>query len=244
MERPLERRAAARTAVVWEALQTVLATGADGPPLVVVDVGGGTGGFAVRIAELGHRVTVVDPSPDALAAAERRADESGLTDGASGTLTAIQGDLTDLVDLVSPGAADLVLCHGVLGLLDDPVEGLRSIATVLRPGGTLSLLVGQRNAAVLARAMAGHFQQARDLLHGVAPGEHRFTVEECQGLLEAVGLEVRLTHGVRVFADLVPSAVIEAEPGALDALVDLEREAAVVPDLMALAAGLHLLAVR
>ena len=34
----------------------------------VVDLGGGTGGFAVRLAESGHRVRVVDPSPDALAA--------------------------------------------------------------------------------------------------------------------------------------------------------------------------------
>ena len=64
------RRAQARTAVLWAALRAVL--DADGPR-DVLDVGGGTGGFAVPIAELGHRVTVVDPSPDALAALERRA---------------------------------------------------------------------------------------------------------------------------------------------------------------------------
>ena len=46
----------------------------------VLDIGGGTGGFAVRVAELGHRVTVVDPSPDALAALDRRAAESGVAD--------------------------------------------------------------------------------------------------------------------------------------------------------------------
>ena len=44
----------------------------------VLDIGGGTGGFAVRVAELGHRVTVVDPSPDALAALDRRAREGGV----------------------------------------------------------------------------------------------------------------------------------------------------------------------
>ncbi|MFB9314937.1 SAM-dependent methyltransferase, partial [Nocardioides plantarum] len=56
-----ERRAAPRTAVVWDVLDPVLA----GASLDVVDIGGGTGGSAVRIAGLGHRVTVVDPRPDA-----------------------------------------------------------------------------------------------------------------------------------------------------------------------------------
>src|SRR4249920_3749739 len=72
-------RSAVRTAVVWEVLDGLLAqrrsaTGAD--TLEVVDLGGGTGGFAVPVAMLGHRVTVVEPSPDALAALQRRAAEA------------------------------------------------------------------------------------------------------------------------------------------------------------------------
>jgi len=65
---------------VWDALRAVLAARADAgsSTLDVVDVGGGTGGFAVPLAELGHRVTVVDPSPDALDSFERRAGESGV----------------------------------------------------------------------------------------------------------------------------------------------------------------------
>ena len=38
-----------------------------GRPLRVLDLGGGTGGTAVPLAAAGHDVTVVDPSPDALA---------------------------------------------------------------------------------------------------------------------------------------------------------------------------------
>ncbi|MGZ6791503.1 MAG: methyltransferase domain-containing protein, partial [Mycobacteriales bacterium] len=65
-----------RTAVVWEVLSAVLhEEDPRGSGLVVVDAGGGTGGFAVPLAELGHRVTVVDPSPDSLAALQRRAAE-------------------------------------------------------------------------------------------------------------------------------------------------------------------------
>ena len=78
--RPLERRAALRTAVVWDAVQQVL--GAPGGR--ILDIGGGTGGFAVRLAEQGHQVTVVDPSPDALAALGRRAAESDVADRVTG----------------------------------------------------------------------------------------------------------------------------------------------------------------
>ncbi|MFY9852063.1 MAG: class I SAM-dependent methyltransferase, partial [Trebonia sp.] len=77
------RRDGARSSLVWDVLQGVIAARAAslgrgagdasgaGAELDIVDVGGGTGGFAVPFAALGHRVTVVDPSPDALAAAQR-----------------------------------------------------------------------------------------------------------------------------------------------------------------------------
>src|SRR4051794_17226733 len=116
----LQRRSAARTAVVWDALREVLDTVLDarGAPASVVDIGGGTGGFAVRVAELGHRVVVIDPSPDALATLARRAEESGVAD----RVTGLQGDLAGLPGLLHDsgaaggsggGAADVVLCHGV-----------------------------------------------------------------------------------------------------------------------------------
>ena len=61
----------------------------------------------------------------------------------------------------APASADVVLCHGVLEVVDDPAAALATIREVLRPGGTVSLLVAQRTAAVLARAMAGHFRAGR-----------------------------------------------------------------------------------
>ncbi|MEV1147933.1 methyltransferase domain-containing protein, partial [Micromonospora sp. NPDC049799] len=65
-----------RTAVIWSVLRAELDRRGD-TPLTVLDVGGGTGGFAVPLAHAGHRVTVVDASPDALAALTRRAAEAG-----------------------------------------------------------------------------------------------------------------------------------------------------------------------
>jgi S-adenosylmethionine-dependent methyltransferase len=242
MERPLERRAAARTAVVWEACRRRLEAG--GPGQAVVDVGGGTGGFAVRVAELGHRVTVVDPSPDALATLDRRARERDVAD----LVTGIQGDLSGVAELVSSGAADLVLCHGVLGLVEDPSEALSAIAALLRTGGSLSLLVGQRHAAVVGRAMAGHFAQARALLEDssvpTADHERRFTADELRTLLDGAGFALDRLEAVRVFTDLVPSALLDLEPGALDGLLDLERAVAGRREYLTLAAQVHALARR
>lgn len=238
-----ERRQSVRTGVVWDGLQGVL----DAPGAFqegqahIIDIGGGTGGFAVPLAELGHRVRVIDPSPDALASLDRRAAERGVGDRVTGQ----QGDLSDLSEVVEADSADLVLCHGVLEVVDDPAAALRQISSVLRSGGHLSLLVAQRHAAVVARAMAGHFQAARELLDGDAQASgrgHRFTQQEVSGLLADAGFEVTLVQAVRVFADLVPGSLLDLEPGAAASLVELERAVASRPEYLPLATQLHVLA--
>src|SRR5215469_15098157 len=59
------KRDGARSTLVWDVLQEVItarAAQSGRAALDIVDVRGGTGGFAVPFAALGHRVTVVDPS--------------------------------------------------------------------------------------------------------------------------------------------------------------------------------------
>ncbi|HEX3515638.1 MAG TPA: methyltransferase domain-containing protein, partial [Trebonia sp.] len=119
------KRDGSRSSLVWDVLADVIAARvaqSGRTALDIVDVGAGTGGFAVSIASRGHRVTVVDPSPDALAAGRRRAAEAGVT------LTEVQGEAVDLPALVGePGTdgagaertgADLVICHNVLEYVD------------------------------------------------------------------------------------------------------------------------------
>lgn len=237
MSTPSERRSSARDAIVWEALQPRLAGG----PLDVVDIGGGTGGFAVRVAKLGHRVTVIDPSPDALAALDRRAREVGAE------VSAQQGDLADLLGVVGTGGADVVLCHGVLEHVPDLAAATGVLHDVLRPGGVLSLMVAQRTAAVVARAMAGHFAQALAMLDDASPmgrTGRRFTAGEATVAVVGADFEVLAVHGVRVFADLVPGALLDVEAGATAALIELERAVSQRAEFLPLASQLHLLAVR
>jgi S-adenosylmethionine-dependent methyltransferase len=259
------KRDGSRSSLVWDVLAEVIAARAaqsGRTVLDIVDVGAGTGGFAVGIAGLGHRVTVVDPSPDALAAARWRAGEAGVT------LTEVQGEAVDLPALVGePGAAgssadengaDLVICHNVLEYVDSPSAALAAVARVLRPGGTVSVLAANTVAAVLQRALAGKYAEAQAMLPGpmssssvssgagqaagTASAVRRFTLPELTALIEGAGLRAGEAHGIRIFSSLLPGA--GADPATAEALRELEEAAATCPPLRDIAARLHVLGHR
>jgi SAM-dependent methyltransferase len=243
--RPWSRYDDARTGVARDILRTVisaLAAQAGRARLDILDAGGGTGGFAVPLAGLGHNVTVIDPSPDSLAAAERRAAEMNVP------LSVVAGE----------ASADLVLCHSVLEYVDSPADAMASIAQVLRPAGAVSVLAASSVAAVIHRALAGRFDDARRLLGeigggsggpagpaatGVA-GPRRFTLASVVGLIEGAGLRAGRAHGVRVFADLVPGMFADADPGAADALLALEQAASTHPAFHDIATQFHIVGYR
>jgi hypothetical protein len=72
----------------------------------------------------------------------------------------------------------------------------------------------------------------------------RFDAIELGELVAAAGLRVEQLHGVGVVADLVPGAVLEGQPGAIESLRELEAAVAGRPPYRDVAAQLHLLARR
>jgi S-adenosylmethionine-dependent methyltransferase len=263
----------ARTAVIREVLRAVvtgLVADTGRSRLDIVDAGGGTGGSAVPLAGQGHTVTVIDPSPDSLAAAQRRAAEMNVQ------LRAVQGDVGDLAAVIGEQGADLVLCHSVLEYVDSPAAAMTTVASVLRPGGAVSVLATSAVAAVIHRALAGRFDEARRLLAAVGgpagggqagggpagggraggpvgrpgsgadggAGPRRFTLAEVTGLIEGAGLRPGAAHGIRVFADLVPGSFADVDPGAADALRALEQAASTHPAFHDFAAQFHVLGYR
>jgi S-adenosylmethionine-dependent methyltransferase len=264
-----ERQQNPGSRVLWETLRDVVsarAAQAGRPGLDVLDVGGGTGGFAVPLARLGHSVTVIDPSPDSLAAAQRRAAEAGVP------LRAVQGDVSDLPAAAGREGADVVLCHSVLEYVDSPEAAMAAIAAILRPGGVVSVLAASAVAAVIHRVLAGRFDEARKVIAAMPapPGEagpdgpagdgdqgapgpraagqdgipRRFTLPAVVGLIERAGLRPGPGHGVRVFTDLVPSMFTDTDPDAAGALLALEETAAAHPAFRGMATQLHVLGFR
>ncbi|HEY1623512.1 MAG TPA: methyltransferase domain-containing protein [Streptosporangiaceae bacterium] len=250
------RRDGVRSQGLWDALlgdmaRDVVATmvSATGRPVLdVVDVGGGTGGFAVPLATLGHNVTVVDPSPDALAAAQRRAAEI------SAQLSVVQGEAASVADMIGSATADLVICHNVLEYVESPADAMAGIARVLRPAGVVSVLAANSVAAVLHHALAGRFAEARRLLPdtSASAGEaavrqelpRRFTLPELIVLVEGAGLRPGKADGLRIFGGLAPGALADGDAAAASGLLALEHAAAAYPPLRDIAAQLHLLGHR
>ena len=197
-----------------------------------IDLGCGPGRLSAGLARAGVPSLGVDLEPEAVRLARRR--------GATALVRDLFGPMP------GEGRWDTALLADVnLGIGGDPAVLLRRVSRLLAPGGALSLLVGQQHAAVVGRAMAGHFAQARELLDGVAQAgdhEHRFTADEVRALLAEAGFTLAEIHAVRVFTDLVPSALLDLEPGAVDGLLELERAVADRPEYLTLAAQIHAIA--
>lgn len=214
----------------------------------VLDVAGGSGTWAVPLARLGCAVTVVDSSPNSLAALHRRAREAGVRE----LVTPVQGDVDALADVAPAGGADLVLGHGLLEMVDDSTAAVSALTRATAPGAAVSVLVAGRYAAVLTRTLGGKLDEARALLTDPLG---RFGPEDalrrrldavtlCE-LLEAGGsLQVEVLQGDGVLDCWIPGAVCDGGPAAAQAVGELEDLAAAAAPLREVAARLHALARR
>ncbi|HJQ43081.1 MAG TPA: methyltransferase domain-containing protein, partial [Jatrophihabitantaceae bacterium] len=191
------------------------------------------------LAQAGATVTVVDISADALATLRRRAEESGVAD----RVVPVQADVETLADALGTTTFDLVLAHGILEAVDAVGTTFAAIAGAVRPGGLLSVLVGNPVAAVLARALGGDLAGALTELRSLDASFGPPGPAAVQALVRSSGLLVEQLHGVGVFAELVPGSALDA-PGAAEALTDLEAETSSRPPFSDIAARVHVLARR
>jgi SAM-dependent methyltransferase len=119
--------------------RTLLAGLGEGEGLRILDAGGGTGRWALRILRELPRATAVlaDLSPEMLEVARRKASRSGARDRLS---------LLEL-DLNAPlprrlGLFDVVLCfNNVAGLVADPAALVRRLVRATAPGGRVALVL-------------------------------------------------------------------------------------------------------
>lgn len=225
--------------VVQLLIDTLAQVAPPGASARVLDCGGGSGGVAVPLAQAGAQVTVLDASADALATLVRRAAEAGVAD----RVAAVQGDVEDL-DTDAPAATyDLVLAHGILEVVENLAGTFAGIAAAVRPGGRLSVLVGNPVAGVLTRALAGDLVGALADLRALDADFAHPGPDSVQALCRDRGLLLQAVHGVGLFRELVPGPSLDA-PGAQGALDALEAESAPRRTFAAIAPRVHVLAYR
>ena len=180
--------------------------------LQALDLGGGTGANAVRLARLGFRVTLLDPSPPMLHLAERAALRAGVTD----MIVLMHGNAGQLASLCKEGSFDLILCHNVLEFVDDPQAVLCSAAHVLKDSSSIiSVLMRNQTGEVFKAALlSGDLTAAERNLtadwadESLYGGKVRLsTAGSLRAMLQQASFAVTAERGVRVLADYLPANV-------------------------------------
>jgi S-adenosylmethionine-dependent methyltransferase len=217
---------------LWAGLRAVLVNLDAGNPSIL-DCGGGSGSLAVPLALSGASVTVVDVSIDALSTLTRRAAEAG----AASKVTSLQGEIESLSEIVGGQAFDLVLAHDVLANVANLADAFGQLVSALKPGGALSVVIGNPVAIVLSRALAGDLDAALALVGQPAA----VTGFELEGACVAAGLVVESVRGIGVFSEIVPGIELE-RPGAAEALAELEQLTSGMTPYRDIASRVHVIA--
>jgi len=227
-------------------LQDFLPSGGDAS-LCALDLGGGTGATAVRLAQRGMRVTIVDSSAVMLDLAKLAIEAAGVID----KVELKQGDVTQMTDLFPTRSFDAVLCHNLLEYCDDPEAVIGGAAHIMRNSAAiLSVLVRNQAGEVLKSAI-----QSGDLVaaeNGVTAewgqeslygGKVRlFRPDNLQRMLKSASLDIVAERGVRVITDYLPNTIDRSAN--YDRILELERKLGTRPDFASVARYTQCLARR
>jgi SAM-dependent methyltransferase len=113
---------------------------------------------------------------------------------------------------------DAVLCHGVLGYLDDPEPMVRQLCRCVAPGGLVSIMTGNAETSAVRPAMERRWTDALASFDatteiGVLGVQGRAdTVNGLSALLVAQGVEPVRWYGVWLFVDWLEFAGTELDP--------------------------------
>jgi S-adenosylmethionine-dependent methyltransferase len=194
--------------------------------LRALDIGCGSGALAVRLAQLGVHVTLLDSSSDMLDFANDAAREAGV----SAQIVLKHGNAAQVADLFRGASFDVILCHNVLEYVEDPGAVLVAAAELMGSSAILSLLVRNQAGEVLKAAIqTGDLaavennltaEWGRESLFGSCV--RLFTPDRLQSMLKLSSLAVAAERGVRVISDYLPPCVDRSAE--YQRILELERK--------------------
>jgi len=175
------------------------------PPATVLDVGGGAGHQSFPLAQAGYDVTVLDPSPAMLDKAWQRLER--LPAQARRRVALVQADGEDADEAVNGARFAAVLCHGVLGYLEQPEPLLDQLCRCAAPGGVVSIMAGNARAMAVRPALERRWDDAlasfdaRSEIGVLGLPTRADTAEELGELLRSRGVQPVRWYGVWLFVD-------------------------------------------
>ena len=192
------------------------------PPASVLDVGGGAGHQSFPLARAGYDVTLLDSSPAMLDKARQRLPAG---------VTLREADGADAAAAVDGRRFDAVLCHGVLGYLEDPGPVLDQLCRCAAPGGLVSIMTGNAEAAAVRPAMEGRWEDAlaafgaRTEIGVLGLPTRGDTVAELSESLRSRGVEPVAWYGVWLFVDWLDLSGAPPDPAEAERVAAVEFEA-------------------
>ena len=173
--------------------------------LRVLDVGGGFGNLAARLARLGHDVTVLDLDPAAVDAAGARlaAEPSDVRE----RVALVVGGGQEATRLAGADCFDLVCCHSVLMYESSPERLIGELVRACRPGGWVSIVSVDPESCAMRPGLQGRWLDAIGSLTSGrdVDGDCLPTVQHSRRFVERVlgdaGARVAAWYGIGVFTD-------------------------------------------
>jgi S-adenosylmethionine-dependent methyltransferase len=201
------------------------------PPASVLDVGGGAGHQSFPLAQAGYDVTVLDPSSAMLDKARQRLQR--LPEDIGRRVRLVEADGEDADEAVDGRRFDAVLCHGVLGYLEQPEPLVTQLCRCAADGGIVSIMSGNAGAMAVRPALERRWDDAlasfdaRAEIGVLGVPTRADTVEELGDLMRGRGVEPVRWFGVWLFVDWLEFSGVELDPSdeqqvAAAAAVELE----------------------
>jgi S-adenosylmethionine-dependent methyltransferase len=184
-------------------------------PAAVLDVGGGAGHQSFPLAQAGYEVTLLDPSQAMLDKARERLQR--LPEEVRRRVTFLQAEGESAVEAVDNRRFDAVLCHGVLGYLEDPEPMVNQLCQCVAANGVVSIMSGNAKTGAVRPALERRWEDALAAFDateeiGVLGVPTRAdTVEHLSGLLESRGVKPLHWYGVWLFTDWLDFSGVELD---------------------------------
>ena len=214
---------------------------------LVLDAGGGTGRWAIPIAERGLRVTIYDISKEMLEFASRRAEEEDL----GHLITTMEGDIRKI--RFSDSTFDFVLAEGdPISYCGNPEKAVQELARVQKPGSYIS--AGVDSVYSIAFSMLNmesepidkiesFLQDKRMYIEDLGFHTWAFTPQSLQELFTNCGLEVvKLAGKPILFLGKPETSHIFEDQKKVRKLTEIELELCEEPTLLGLGGHLHIVA--